>query len=62
MKQQNNNSGMGLSNVLFLIFLVLKLCKIINWSWLWVFSPLLIGTIFWLLIYLVIYLHCKRHF
>ncbi len=27
---------------LFLIFLILKLCGVIAWSWLWVFSPLLL--------------------
>lgn len=31
-----------------LIFLVLKLCKLINWSWLWVISPM------WILIILAI--------
>lgn len=62
MNKENNNSGIGLTTILFLIFLVLKLCKIINWGWLWIFSPLWIGTILWLLIYLVIYLYYKRHF
>lgn len=28
------------SCLLFAIFLVLKLTHVINWSWLWVFSPL----------------------
>lgn len=26
--------------LLFLVFLVLKLCKVINWSWWWVTAPL----------------------
>lgn len=60
MKKENSNSEMGLTTVLFLIFLVLKLCKIINWSWLWVFSPLWIGIILWLLIYLALCLYFKR--
>jgi len=29
----------GFSTLLFLIFLTLKLCDIIQWSWWWVFSP-----------------------
>ncbi len=33
----------GLVGCLFLIFLVLKLCHVINWSWIWIFSPLWIG-------------------
>jgi len=28
--------------VLFVVFLVLKLCGVIAWSWWWVFSPLLL--------------------
>ena len=32
--------GLGLGTVLFLIFLVLKLCGVIDWSWWWVTSPL----------------------
>lgn len=27
------------------IFIILKLCHVINWSWLWVLSPLFIGYI-----------------
>lgn len=40
---------MGLSTILFLIFLVLKLTGNIDWSWWWIFAPLIvefvIGTI-----------------
>ena len=32
--------GIGLSGLTFLIFLVLKLCKVIDWSWWWVTAPL----------------------
>ncbi len=35
----NNNSGIGLSGVLGVVFLVLKLTGVIHWSWLWVLSP-----------------------
>ena len=34
---------------LFFVFLVLKLCNVITWSWLWVTSPLWIGAILWVL-------------
>lgn len=38
----NNNSsnGIGLTGVLFVVFLVLKLVGVINWSWWWVTAPL----------------------
>ena len=33
------SSGMSFTSVLGLIFVVLKLCGVINWSWVWVLSP-----------------------
>jgi hypothetical protein len=36
------SSGLGFPEVLTTIFLVLKLTHLINWSWWWIFSPLLI--------------------
>ena len=33
------SSGMKFCDVLLIVFIVLKLCKVINWSWLWVLSP-----------------------
>ena len=42
MSDKNNSAGggLGLSTILFLIFLVLKLCNVIDWSWWWVLSPI----------------------
>lgn len=40
---------MSLSVLLTIIFTVLKLCGVIAWSWLWVFSPLLIALALWVL-------------
>ncbi len=36
------SQDMPIVTPLFLIFLILKLCGVIAWSWLWVFSPLLL--------------------
>ena len=36
----NASSGIGLGGVLFVVFLVLKLCGVIGWSWWWVTAPL----------------------
>jgi hypothetical protein len=49
-------SSLGLPTILFLIFLVLKLCKVINWSWLWIFSPLWISVIIYLLVFLILFI------
>lgn len=40
---KNNSAGTGFSGALTLIFIVLKLCGVINWSWVWVLSPMWIG-------------------
>jgi hypothetical protein len=46
MKKEETQSGMNLTTVLFLIFLVLKLTKTIDWSWWWVTSPLWLPIVF----------------
>lgn len=42
MSNNNNNSGggVGVCGLLLVAFIVLKLCKVIDWSWWWVLSPL----------------------
>jgi len=42
MSSNNNTSfgGIGLSGVLLVVFIVLKLVGVISWSWWWVISPL----------------------
>ena len=40
---QYHNGGISLGMVLFIVFLVLKLCGVISWSWWWVTCPLWIG-------------------
>ena len=41
-KNNTGVSGLGLSSVLTIIFVVLKLVGTIDWSWWWVLSPILI--------------------
>ena len=40
--------------LLFIVFLILKLCNIIDWSWWWVVSPLWIPAIVSIVIILII--------
>ncbi len=58
---KNSSGGIGIATVLFLIFLVLKLTKVITWSWWWVFSPLwislgvvLVVFVLWALVLIVL--------
>ena len=48
--------------MLTVAFIVLKLCNVIKWSWVWVLSPLWISAILVLLIFsgLIIYILHKR--
>lgn len=49
--------GIGITTLLTVVFVVLKLCKVITWSWWWVLSPLwIVASLFILLciFYLVI--------
>jgi hypothetical protein len=51
---ENDNSKTGgcgiesLSGVTTLVFVILKLTHTIDWSWWWVFSPILISIGLWL--------------
>lgn len=46
MKDSNiNNGGVGIGTVVLIVFIILKLCGVINWPWIWVLSPLWIGFI-----------------
>jgi len=39
-KSTSSSRGLGLGGAVFIVFLVLKLCGIITWSWWWVTAPL----------------------
>lgn len=55
--RENNTSGrIGFTGLLTIVFIVLKLTKVINWSWLWVLSPLWISLALTLLIIIIIIL------
>jgi len=46
MSNNNNNSGgISLSGLTLIVFLVLKLTNVINWSWWWVTAPLWIPVV-----------------
>ena len=36
----STSTGIGLGTILFIVFLILKLTDVIDWSWWWVFAPL----------------------
>ncbi|MCP1226287.1 hypothetical protein [Sebaldella sp. S0638] len=52
--EENKGKGIGFLGTLTLIFITLKLCKIIDWSWLWVLAPTLIPLVMFLLSAIVV--------
>ena len=54
--ENNKNStrvGVGFCELLTIAFVILKLCKVITWSWIWVLSPLWIGSALGILLILI---------
>lgn len=49
-------SGISVPVLLTIVFVVLQLCKVINWSWWWVLSPLWISTGIFVLILIVTFI------
>ena len=65
MDKNTSASGLGLSSVLTIIFIVLKLVGVIAWSWWWVLSPILIDiglTIIILIICEIYVAHLKKKY
>ena len=58
MSNENKSSGgIGFTSLLTIVFIVLKLCKVINWSWVWVLSPLWIEIVIILLVLIIAVIH-----
>lgn len=43
---------MGIFGTLFIIFLILKLTKVIDWSWWWITAPLWGGILLWIIVFM----------
>ena len=54
MEKQIIYQGPGVLSILLVAFIVLKLCGVITWSWLWVLSPLWIPIALVLVILLIV--------
>lgn len=54
MDQRVKRGGMGTLSVLTLIFIVLKLTGLIDWSWVWVLSPVWIPGLFFAVVFAII--------
>ena len=54
-KEKHSLIGLSFTQILALIFIVLKLTDCITWSWLWVLSPLWIPVAFILGLLVVVF-------
>lgn len=44
-RSNSAGGGIGFAGALFIAFLVMKLCHVIDWSWWWIFAPLWIPAV-----------------
>lgn len=56
-KKSNSSSGIGFFGALFLVFLVLKLTEVIDWSWWWVTAPMWGGLALFVLIMFIVLIY-----
>ena len=49
-----SGGGIGFAGLLAIVFIVLKLCGVISWSWLWVLSPIWISWILLLIVLIIV--------
>ena len=56
---KESSTGIGFVGLLTIVFITLKLTKVINWAWGWVLAPLWISAII-LIILFVFYIYLDR--
>ena len=58
----NGSGGIGFCGVLTIVFIVLKLTGVIDWSWVWVLVPIWIGAIIAVVLLIVLVIIAKKKF
>lgn len=58
--RNSSSSGIGICGVLTIVFIVLKLVGVINWSWLWVLCPLWIDILLTVIVLVIFAIINKR--
>lgn len=48
------NFGVGFAGLLTILFIALKLCKVIDWSWWWILSPIWISVLLGIFILILV--------
>jgi hypothetical protein len=60
MSSNNSSSGIGITGLLFVAFVVLKLTNVIDWSWWWITAPIWLPVVIVLAFLIVVDLFSKR--
>lgn len=55
----NSSGGIGVVGLLGVVFVTLKLCGVIDWSWWWVTAPFWGGSVLTLVVLIVEYTYLK---
>lgn len=53
-RNSGGGSGLGLGTILTIIFLILKLVGLSNMSWFWVFFPMGLGVVLWVILFIIL--------
>lgn len=53
MSEKKKNDGLGVAGLLLVGFILLKVAGVIAWSWWWVLSPLWIGALLAILLFIL---------
>ena len=56
MENSSSNGGIGFVGLLTIAFIVLKLTHVINWSWLWVLSPIWLSVLAVIIIFAALFI------
>lgn len=53
--ENNNSGGIGFCGLLTIVFIALKLTDTIDWSWIWVLSPLWLPVVLVVALFAIVY-------
>lgn len=56
MDNKTSRGGIGFCGLLVIVFITLKLCKVIAWSWIWVLAPIWIPVVLALICFVALLL------
>ena len=58
--KSSSGAGIGFTGLLQLLFIALKLVGVINWSWLWVLSPIWISLVIVVICLIIMFWGIRR--